>query len=264
MMKFLSLVILAILSATNVCFADQQSGLFRDAYACPSRGRSSICVYGTIPGKAPVTLIARGWKSAAQPKERFSNKNEEFHNGIATSTRLQVATQPPKGASMIAVLAPEDAVNEIRLEEIQDRALVQRIGEHIKRTKELKLAPDIRLLQTRLFRLSPTILLSETFLSAPNDVAELTKQLPSGCDVCEKVPLMVGTNLHDLFREVRPSQQNDTDRICGGIKLAFTLSGQTYALSNAFICESDAMSATLVHDLSGPAPKLVLKTVGGL
>lgn len=264
MIKHLPLVVLAVLSATTVCSADQQGGLFRDAYPCPGRGPSSVCVYGTIPKGTQVTLIAKGWKSAAEPKERFSNKNQEFQNGIATSTRLQVATRPPKDAFMIAVLAPADAVNEIRLEEFQDQALVQRIGGHIKKARELKLAPDIRLLQTRLFRLSPTILLSETFLSAPNDVAELTKQLPNGCDVCEKVPLMIGTNLHDLFREVRPSQRNDTERICGGTKLAFTLSGRTYALSHALICESDAMSATLVHDLSGPTPKLAFKLIGGL
>jgi hypothetical protein len=261
--KHLPLVILAMLSATTACSADQQ-GLFRDAYLCPARGPSSVCVYGTIPKGTQVTLIAKGWKSAAEPKGTFSNKNQEFQNGVATSTRLQVASKPPKDAFMLAVLAPTDAINEVRLDEIQDPSIVQRIGGHIKKARELKLAPDIRLLQTRLFRLSPTILLSETFVSAPNDVAELTKQLPNGCDVCEKVPLVVGTNLHDLFREVRPAQRNDTERICGGIKLAFTLSGRTYALSHAYICESDAMSATLVHDLSGPTPKLAFKLIGGL
>ncbi|WP_407118589.1 hypothetical protein [Bradyrhizobium sp. LMG 9283] len=142
--------------------------------------------------------------------------------------------------------------------------LAERIGRYVKSAKALNLEPDIRLLQTRLLRLSPTILLSETFLSAPDDVAELTKQLPSGCDACEKVPLMVGADLHDLFREIRSSQKNAVERTCGGIKLAFTLSGRPHALSYAFTCESDAMMATLVHDLSGPTPKLVFRTVGGL
>jgi hypothetical protein len=263
-MKYPSLVVLAVLSATSVCSADQQSGPFRDAYPCPDRGPSSICVYGTIPKGAQVTVIAKGWKSAAQPKERFSNKNEEFQNGIATSTRLQVATQPPKDVSMIAVLAPAAAINEIGLQEIQDPNLVDKIGGYVKSTKELNLQPDIRLLQTRLLRLSPTILLSETFLSAPDDEAELRKQLPSGCDACENVPLLVGANLYDLFREVRSTQKDAVERTCGGIKLAFTLSGRPHALSYAFTCESDSMMATLVHDLSGPTPKLVLKTVGGL
>ncbi|WP_342740322.1 hypothetical protein [Bradyrhizobium sp. B117] len=221
-------------------------------------------MYGTIPKGAQVTVIAKDWKSAAQPKERFSNKNEEFQNGIATSTRLQVATQPPKDAAMIAVLAPADAVNEVRLQEVQDPALVDKIGRYVKSAKELNLDPDIRLLQTRLLRLSPTILLSETFLSAPSDVAELTKQLPIGCDACEKVPLLAGTGLHDLFQSVRSSKKTSVEHTCGGIKLAFTLTGRTYALSQAFTCESDAMMATLVHDVSGPAPSLVLKVVGGL
>jgi hypothetical protein len=51
---------------------------------------------------------------------------------------------------------------------------------------------------------------------------------------------------------------------CGAIKLAFRLSDRTYALSHAFACENDSMSAMLVHDLSGPTPTLVFKTIGGL
>ena len=263
-MKRPSLVVLAVLSATTVCAAEQQSGLFRDAYVCPDRGRSSICVYGTIPKGQQVTVIAKGWKSAAQVKERFSNKNEEFRNGVDTSTRLQVATQPPKDASIIAVLAPASAVNEIKPEDVQDSQIVERIGAHIKRAKELNLEPDIRLLQTRLLRLSPTILLSETFVSPPGDVAELQKQLPTGCEACENVPLMAGSSLYDLFKSVRSPKKDSVEHTCGGIKLTFALSDRTYVLSNAFTCESDAMMATLVHDVSGPEPKLVLRMVGGL
>jgi hypothetical protein len=264
-MKYLLLVTLAVLSSTSACSAAQQGALFRDAYACPDRGRSSICVYGTIPKGAQVTVIAKGWKSAAEVKERFSNKNEEFRNGIDTSTRLKVATMPPKNAPIIAVLAAANAVNEIKPENVQDRQIVERIGGHIKKARELNLEPDIRLLQTRLLRLSPAILLSETFLSPASDVAELQKQLPTGCEGCENVPLMVGgSGLHDLFKPVRSSKRNSVEHLCGGIKLAFTVSDRTYALSHAFICESDAMMATLVHDLSGPAPALVLKVVGGL
>jgi hypothetical protein len=263
-MKCPSLVVLAVLSATSVCSAEEQSSVFRDAYACPDRGRSSICVYGTIPKGQQVTVIAKGWKSPAQIKERFVNKNEEFRNGVDTSTRLQVATMPPKDASIIAVLAPANALNEIKPEDVQDREIVERIGGYIERAKELNLEPDIRLLQTRLLRLSPTILLSETFVSPPGDVVELQKQLPTGCEGCENVPLMVGSGLHDLFKSVRSLKKNSVEHTCGGIKLAFALSNRTYALSHAFTCESDAMMATLVHDLSGPTPNLVFRMVGGL
>src|SRR5690242_6501761 len=120
-MKFLSFALLTILSTTAICSAAEQGNLFRDAYACPDKSPSSVCVYGTIPKGKQVTVIAKGWKSAGLPKGSFSNKNEEFQNGVDTSTRLQVATLPPKDAFMIAVLAPADAVNEIPFEEIQDR-----------------------------------------------------------------------------------------------------------------------------------------------
>lgn len=205
-----------------------------------------------------MTVLAKGWKSSAVQKEKFSNDSEDFQNGVKTSTRLQVATPPPKDVSMIAVLAPAETVNELPLEEVQDEALVGRIGQYIKNTKELNLVPDIRLLKTRLLRLSPTILLSETFLASPDDAPLLEKQLPAGCGDCENVPILVGPTLEDLFREIRSPKIN-VERTCGGIKLAFALSGRTYVQSHAFACESDSFSATLVHDLSGSEPRLVFK-----
>jgi hypothetical protein len=49
------------------------------------------------------------------------------------------------------------------------------------------------------------------------------------------------------------------EQTCGGIDFAFAVSGRTYILSHALRCESDAFSATLVHELSGEKPKLVFK-----
>jgi hypothetical protein len=261
-MKYLSLAALAILLTIAPCHAFSQSSPFRVTYACSERGPSSVCVYGTIPKGKQVTVLARGWKSSALKKEEFSNKGNDFQNGIETSTRLQVATPPPKDAIMIAVLADAQALAELPFQEVQDEAVVGRIGEYIKNAKGLNLAPDIRVLKTRLLRLSPTILLSETFLAAPDDVAALGKELPTGCLECENVPLLVGSNLEDLFKEVRSTNVN-VERTCGGIDLAFTLSGRTYVLSHALTCESDSFSATLIHDLSGERSKLVFKVSGG-
>ncbi|MEH2607731.1 hypothetical protein [Bradyrhizobium sp. AZCC 1693] len=261
-MKYLSLAAFAILLTTATCRASEQSNLFRDVYACPERGSSSVCVYGTIPKGKQVTVIAKGWKSSALPKEKFSNANEDIQNGIRTSTRLRVAASPPKDATMIAILADTSMVNELPFEEVQDGALVGRIGRHIQNTKELNLDPDIRLLKTRLLRLSPTILLSETFLSPPNDVPDLEKQLSSGCSYCENVPILVGQKLMDLFKDVRSTKVN-VEHTCGGIEFAFALSGRTYVLSHAFSCESDSFSATLIHDVSQDKPKLVFRLAGG-
>jgi hypothetical protein len=263
-MKYCSLVAFAVLLATAPCRADVQSSLFRDAYPCPDRGASSVCVYGTIPKGKQVTVLAKGWKSSALQKEKFSNDGDDFQNGIKTSTRLQVATPPPKDAPMIAVLAPAETVNELPLEEVQDEALVGRIGRHIKSTNALNLQPDIRLLKTRLLRLSPTILLSETFLSPPDDVALLEKQLLTACDSCENVPMLAGRTLDDLFKETRSDKINSVEHTCGGINFAFALLDRTYVVSHALTCESDSFSATLVHDLSASKPKLVFKLSGGL
>ena len=256
-MKYLSFAAVAILLAIAPCRAFSQSSLFRAAYACPERGPASVCVYGKIPNGKQVTVLAKGWKSSALKKEEFSNKGDDFQNGVETSTRLQV-TAPPKDAIMLAVLADAQTVTELPLEEVQDEAIVGRVGEYIKNAKGLNLPPDIRVLKTRLLRLSSTILLSETFLARPDDVAALKKQLPTGCGECENVPLLVGKDLEDLFKDARSTNVN-MESTCGGIDLAFAVSGRTYLLSHALICESDS----LIHDLSEAKPRLVFKLVGG-
>jgi hypothetical protein len=262
-MRYLSLVALAILLTIAPCRADGPGSLFRDAYACPEGGASSVCVYGKIPVGKQVTVLARGWKSSALPKQTFSNDGEDFQNGVKTSTRLQVATPPPKDVSMIAVLADAKEINEIPLREVQDDAVVERIGRYIKSANGLNLEPNIRLLKTRLLRLSSTLLLSETFLASPDNAAALEKELPTGCGSCENVPLLVGKDLEDLFKPARSTKVN-VESICGGIDLAFAVSGRTYILSHALRCESDAFSATLVHELSGKKPRLVFKLEGGM
>ncbi|MEH2518666.1 hypothetical protein V1279_004239 [Bradyrhizobium sp. AZCC 1610] len=165
---------------------------------------------------------------------------------------------------MIAILAAPQTVNELPLEEIQDEALIERIGRYIKNTNALNLAPDMRILKTRLLRLSPTILFSETFLAPPHeDPAVWEKLLSAGCGVCENVPILVGQTLEDLFKEIRSPTVN-VESTCGGIEFAFALSGRTYVVSHAEACESDSFSAALVHDLSGDKPKLVFELSGGL
>lgn len=246
------------------CSAQGQNGLFRSVYACQERGPSSVCVYGAIPAGRHVTLTAKGWKSPALPKETFSNAHEEFQTGVKTSTRLQVGTPPPKNAVMIAILADAKEINEIPLEEVRDEAVVERIGRYIKGAASLNLDPKIQLLKTRLFRLSPAVLLSESFLASPDDAAALEKQLPTGCDACEKVPLLVGTTMEDLFKDVRSTGLHAVDSFCGGIQFAFALSGLVHVVTYALTCESDAFSAVLIHELSRTRPRLVFKLTGGL
>jgi hypothetical protein len=164
---------------------------------------------------------------------------------------------------MIAVLAATPTVNELPFKEVRDDALAGRIEQYIKQANALNLDPDIQVLKTRLFRLSSTILLSETFLARPDDAASLKKQLPTGCGGCENVPLLIGAELEDLFKEVRSTDTN-VEEMCGGIDLAFAVSDRTYILSHALRCESDAFSATLVHELSGKKPRLVFKLEGGM
>jgi hypothetical protein len=252
-MKYLSLPAVAIQLTIAPCFANSQSDLFRVAFFCPDRGPSAVCVFGTIPKATKVTLLATNWKSSGTPKEKFPNT--EFNNNFKTITRIAVAAPPPKRAFLIAILAAAETVNVLPLKEIRDEALVERIVAHIKSAKQLDLQPDTQILKTRLLRLSPTILLSETCLAAPPYDAVALEKDPTGSKFCDDVPMLVGKTLTDLFLGVESA--------CGGIRLAFALSGRPYLVSYAATCEGDSFAVTLVHDLSGKKPKLVFSPVGG-
>jgi hypothetical protein len=244
--KYLSLVAVGILLTNAPCHADAPGTLFRHAFSCPERGPSSVCIFGTIPKGKPVTLIAGDWKSTGVPKQEFPNT--DFDNGFKTITRLAVAVPPPKDAFMIAVLAAAETVSLLPLKEVQDQAVAGRIGQYLEGAKDLKTASDLHEpTKTRLLRLSPTILLSETFLTPPDGGGELS----IGCVYCEVIPMLVGQDLTDLLATVR------YPNTCGGIKFAFALSGRPHLVSFAETCESDSFSATLIHDLSGKQPKRV-------
>ena len=242
-MRPLVLVAVGILLTTAPCHAEVPNTLFRHAFSCPERGPSSVCIFGTIPQGKPVALIARDWKSSAVPKDEFPNT--DFDNGFKTIMRLQVAVPPPKDAFKIAVLAAAETVNLLPLKEVQDQAVVGRITQFLEGAKDLKTASDLHEpTTTRLLRLSPTILLSETFLTPPDGGGG---ELSIGCVYR---PMLVGQDLTDLFAKLR------APNTCGGIKFAFALSGRPHLVSFAQSCESDTFSATLIHDLSGPRPKL--------
>jgi hypothetical protein len=66
--------------------------------------------------------------------------------------------------------------------------------------------------------------------------------------------ILVRKDLIDLFADVRAS---GGDLFCGGVVAAFTLFGRMHILSRASSCEGDAFSYDVIHDLSGPMPKLV-------
>jgi hypothetical protein len=108
---------------------------------------------------------------------------------------------PPKEAFMIAVLAAADTVNLLPLKEVQDQAVVGRIGQYLEGAKDVKTASDLHEpTKTRLLRLSPTILLSETFLTPPDGGGELS----IGCRYCEVIPMLVGPDLIDLLSRSAP------------------------------------------------------------
>jgi len=260
-MKYVSLVAIAILVTFSPCLAEAQGNLFRSAFSCPNRGPSSVCIFGKISKATPITLLAKDWKSSGTPKEEFTNT--EFENEFKTITRVEVAAPPPREGLLIAALAATETVNALPLKEVRDEALVGRIGAYIKTAQQLNLKLDIRILKTRLLRLSPTILLSETFLATPDNEAALRKELPGGCRDCDTVPMLVGQTLTDLFAGIRSTEVNAVESICGGIRFAFALSGRPYLVSYASSCESDSLSATLIHDLSGKKPKLVFGPPGG-
>jgi hypothetical protein len=189
------------------------------------------------------------------PKEQFKDATE---NGAKIITRLEVIKAPPAKAYLVAILVATETVTVLPLKEVQDEAVVRTITQYLENAKELKIDSDPHdTTKIRLLRLSPTILLSETFLTPPGS-PDSGGKVSIGCEYCEMIPMLVGKDLIDLFAEIR------SPNTCGSIASALALSGRTYVRSYGFSCESDSFAANLIHDVSGKQPKLVFKSTGGL
>ncbi|MGJ4946953.1 hypothetical protein [Bradyrhizobium sp. HKCCYLS20291] len=250
----LCLVAAALLTLAGSCSAAAQNTLFGKVFNCPGKGKSSVCVWGTVAKATTVTLLAKGWKSSGTPQRVFPNT--EFENNYKTFTQIELPAASPKDAFMIAVFAPSELVSDIPLQDTKDDAVIRRIGAYVKKAK-LNLAPDIQMLGTRLYRMSPTILLSQTFLANADYAATVKGRPPRDCEYCDVVPALVGEPPIDLFASIRSKEVNSVEHVCGGIEFAFALSERPHVVSYASICESDSFSTTLIHDLSGKTPKLV-------
>ncbi|MBV9459495.1 MAG: hypothetical protein JO141_18525 [Bradyrhizobium sp.] len=253
------LAIAAAIFLGGPAFAEQ-SELFHDAHACPERGVKSACIFGKIPGGTKLTLITRGWKASAEARETFPNN--DFDNGHKTITRLESSGKPPTGTIMIAVAAPTDSIEVIATLEIHDENISRRAAEFVSRMKGLEGKNGWGYkyeIQTRIFKLSPAITIAEARFTSHIETADpdTKEKLIVGEHLDDDtVPLLVGSNMLDLFASTRKGDET----FCGGIVAAFKMSGRMHLLSNAEVCETDLPSTTLVHDLSGKVPKLVFQS----
>lgn len=147
-------------------FGEEQHSPFRHAFACPDRGPASICVFGKVPQGKPVTIITKDSKTSATPREEFPDDGE-LGSGLDTITRLQVNKLPPKGADMIAIVAPADSVRIFPQIEVHDVGVLQRVSRYLRRIKDMDQDPDKKYsVDIRLKKLAPAILVAEANVSS--------------------------------------------------------------------------------------------------
>jgi hypothetical protein len=256
-MRHLFTVVVAVALTTTSCYAQEQSGLFRDVFPCPDRGPSSLCVFGTVSREKPITLLGKNWKSSASPKEEFRYIDSE--KNATTMTRLEVTTKdPPTQAPIVAVLVESATIKTAPLTEIKDEKLLEKISPFLAGPVELALDPDLHYsTNTRFIKLSPSIELFETKLTKPS----AKNGTPVGCGNCQDIVPMLGmwveNGLVDLFEDFHYI----VPYVCGGLVSAFTMSNRLHVFSTASNCDSETVLKTLIHDLSGKKPELAFSSV---
>jgi hypothetical protein len=248
---------LLILCVASAASAQQSDSIFRNAFKCPDKGPTSICVFGTIPKGRKVTIIVKDRTISATPAEEFPNT--EFDNGFSTITRLEATKPLARELPVIAVLAPAESVKLVPQIEYRDDKVVRATENYWRKVREVDREPYRKYsVSTRLIKLAPSIIIAETkYTSHIEMVDPRNGKLLTICAHCDDglAEFLVRADLVDLFKGFR----RQGDNFCGGLVSAFELFGRLHILSKVDPCESDAGGNTLIHDISGSAPRLVFK-----
>jgi len=255
-MRHFIFTIATVLLFTAKSLAAEHHAQFFNVFDCPDRGRTSLCLLGKLSRGAIVTIIAKDWKTSAEAMGTLPY--DDAHDEFKTITTLRANARRSAGADMIAVIAPTNAVELIHQREIHDDHISRRVVQFLRKARDIDNSGFKYNIKTRILEVSPKIILAEAKLTSRIEATDpSTQETIAVCEHCgdDTVPLVVETRMVDLFAAVRTGD----DHHCGGIVSTFRLFGRMHVLSNAFSCESDTYSYTLVHDLSGKSPKLVFR-----
>jgi hypothetical protein len=220
---------LSLLCSSGTAFAAPQGPNFYLTHACPEKHAGSICIVGKLPSGQTATLITADGALRLEIKDSFPNTEPATptgHKGDEILTRAEPANAAaPKGG--VVVLPPVDAVKIV--------------------------------VPTEVMKLSTAISLADVTVKYDLDEKPIPKTGP--CSTCRENTFLfrVGANLVDLYKTVRTElSSDDVLPICGKLAFAFELAGRLHTYSGGFHCETDVDFA-LVHDISEPTPKLVLR-----
>src|SRR5262245_35710329 len=165
---------------------------------------------------------------AASVKERFTDKT--LWEGIDTFTRVEAGPALPEKAFVIAALVPSDSIKAVPQVELHDAGISERLKRHVAKSLEdytpwcVDLAETCRL-QTRLLRLSPSVVIAEVEYSSDHSI------------FFQKT-FLVGPQIIDLHK--RSLGEHEIDKDCARLDLAFGVSGRLHAVTSDGPCESDA------------------------
>jgi hypothetical protein len=240
------LLIWATLALSPPVFAQQGASTYRMAFTCPERGPpTSLCVAGTLAPGTRVTLVTKDQAMPASVKEGFTDKT--LWESIDTFTRVEAGHALRKDAFVIAALVPPDSIKVVPQAEIHDAGTAERLKRHVAKDLDdymtwcVDLGEKCRL-QTRLVRLSPSIVIGEVEYSSDHNI------------FFQKA-FLIGKQIVDLH--MRSLGEHEINRNCARLDLAFSVSDHLHVATSDQPCESDAGGELLILDLSGPMPKRV-------
>jgi hypothetical protein len=234
----------------SAALAEPPPPMFRAAFVCPDKGSpTSICIYGTLLQDKKVTLVTSDRVIAGTFREEFRDSTISLDTD--TFTRVEGGQHLSRDTLVVALLAPAEAVKVVPQVDYPDRATINRIDKYVatKFLDQFKVSciqANVKCsLNTRLARLSPSVVIAEVHYRSAQ------------AQLFDKV-FLVKKQLVDMNREF------GVEMGCGELDLAFELFGRLHAVTTNVKCESDAGLYRLIHDLSGPLPKLVFAWDAGV
>lgn len=257
--------------------ASKPPSLFRQIYACEQGKPSFASALGEIPGSKTISVVGPDGKGSALVREAVPN--EGFSAGVFRGTRLQLGPGLPCSVAKLAVLAPADRVEIVRLSETSQPAAVALVAEYFEARNKVE-PPDAnahewppsylanyRIVSAKAFALSPSHVAVEA--NVRYDTYVLASETPRSPMQTERLPpkyekqdpeldpwpkptlFVVGRELTELTKAFRQGSS-----ICDGLVSAFKIAKRTYIHVSSNGC-ANGIKGQMVFDLSGPAPKAV-------
>ena len=248
---------------------------FRQIYICEQGKPASAKALGEITGWKLITVVGPSGKGAALVRENLPD--ETFLAGVFRGTRLELQPDVPCSAAGVAILAPPNRVEFIRINETRDPSAIARVANYLDARNKKGLPSEdaderpgvyltnYHIADAKVFPLAPRY--SVVLANVTYDAYALVPEKPTslvGVQVLgskyekqdypsEPNPMLfvVGDKVTELTKEFREGSP-----ICDTLVSTFMISKRMHIHTSANGC-ANGIKGHMVFDLSGPTPRAV-------